>query len=395
MKILVINSGSSSLKFKLFDMKKKLSLISGIVEEIGQDISNVKIVYGKKKIENRLKIKNISEALRAMQKFLEKSGMIDSFEELCGIGHRVVHGGGRFISPVVIDRDVEIEIEKLIPLAPLHNGANLDGIRSMRHLSKETPQVAVFDTAFHSSMPNYAYIYALDYSIYERDGIRRYGFHGTSHSFVLKKAMKFLKKESLNAITIHLGNGSSMCAISNSKCIDTSMGFTPLEGLVMGSRSGDIDSAILIYLAKKYALSFDELDEMLNKKSGLKGICGKSDMREIHKLASLGDLKAKLAIDIFTYRIKKYIGAYIAVIGKVDCLVFTGGIGENDYRSRCKILNNMKHLGIELDIDKNKEMTSGIREISNIDSKIKILVIPTDEELEIAMQTYLELKLLI
>jgi acetate kinase len=248
------------------------------------------------------------------------------------------------------------------------------------------PQIAVFDTAFHTTIPRYAYMYALPYESYEKDGVRKYGFHGTSHFYVSKKASEYLGVEHINTITLHLGNGASMAAVKDGKCIDTTMGLTPLEGLIMGTRSGDLDPAILFYLARKNNLNIDDLDKLLNKQSGLKGICGSNDMREVEQMAQNGDNKAGLALDMFAYRIKKYIGSYSAVVGKLDCIVFTGGIGENDIDTRERCCENLENLGIELDLVKNNQRAKKILDISSKNSKVKVLVIPTNEELEIAMQ---------
>lgn len=389
MKILVLNSGSSSIKFQLFDMETKLSIASGIIEQIGQFDSHAKIKFEDNVIEETKEIKDHLSALSLMNELLIKSEVISDLNELGGIGHRIVHGGKNFSKPEIVDEYVESEIERLIPLAPLHNKAHLDGIRVMKKLSPNVPQVVVFDTAFHATIPEHAYMYALPYEVYEKDYVRRYGFHGTSHHFVTKEAMKYLKKDKINAITLHLGNGASMAAVKESQCVDTTMGLTPLEGLMMGTRSGDLDPAILFYLARKHNLNIDDLDNMLNKKSGLKGICGSNDMREVEKMAEEGDKKAKLALDMFAYRIKKYIGAYSAVVGKLDCIIFTGGIGENDIDTRERCCKDLEHLGIELDLEKNNQRASKIVEISKENSKVKVLIIPTNEELEIALQTNL------
>jgi acetate kinase len=389
MKILVLNSGSSSIKFQLFDMRESVSIASGLIEQIGEKESFAKIGYGSVNLEKKLPISDHSEGLKIMNNLLLDSGALKDLSELQAVGHRVVHGGEKFSKPVIIDDEVLSDIEKLIPLAPLHNPANLEGMKVMKELNPTLTQVAIFDTAFHSSIPEYAYMYALPYENYERDGVRRYGFHGTSHHFVTKEAMKYLDKKEINAITLHLGNGASMAAIKDSKCIDTTMGLTPLEGLIMGTRSGDLDPAILFYLARKHDLDIDDLDKLLNKKSGLKGICGNNDMREVEKMADDGDKRAKLALDMFAYRIKKYIGSYSAVVGKLDCIIFTGGIGENDIDTRKRCCKDLEHLGIELDREKNNQRAKEIIEISTSNSSVKVLVIPTNEELEIAIQTNL------
>ena len=388
MKILVLNSGSSSIKFQLFDAKTNNSLVNGIIEQIGEKISHAKIKFKGKELEKTTSIPNHKIGLEIMNSLLIESKIIKDLCELDGIGHRVVHGGEEFSKPTIIDKNVIAQIEKLIPLAPLHNPANLEGIKSSIEHCPNVPQVAVFDTAFHASIPPHAYMYALPYETYKKDGVRRYGFHGTSHHFIAKEAAKYLDidTDKLNAITLHLGNGASMSAIKNGKSIDTSMGLTPLEGLIMGTRCGDIDPAIIFYLSRAEGLSIDELDNMLNKKSGLKGICGNNDMREVGEMAKEGDKKAKLALEMFSYRIKKYIGSYSAVLGRVDCLIFTGGIGENDIKVRENSCSNLENMGISLDLKKNNQRAKEIIEISKKNSKVKILVIPTNEELEIALQ---------
>ncbi len=387
MKILVLNAGSSSIKFKLFEMSEKRLIVSGIVEQIGEHDSYAKIEFGSQKIEKKELIKDHHSGLILINMLLMESSAIKSLAELDAVGHRVVHGGEKFSKPVIIDDEVVSEIQKLIPLAPLHNPANLEGIEVAMQQAPSVPQVAVFDTAFHATIPNYAYMYALPYETYEKDGVRKYGFHGTSHHHVSQKASSHLGIENLNAITLHLGNGASMAAAKGGRCVDTTMGLTPLEGLMMGTRSGDIDPAIIFYLARKNGLSIDDLDRLLNEESGLKGICGNNDMREVKEMAHSGDSRAQLALDMFAYRIKKYIGSYCAVIGKLDCIIFTGGIGENDIDLRVRCCENLEHLGIELDLIQNNQKAKEILDISSKDASVKTLVIPTNEELEIAIQT--------
>lgn len=394
MKILVLNSGSSSLKFQLF-LKEDLSVLaSGLVEQIGDSQSGAALSFYdssrlKKSLGRKIPVADHREAIRVMSGMLEESGTLVNTGELAGIGHRVVHGGEFFHQPVALDAKVIAAIEELIPLAPLHNPANLTGIRVTMEHAPETPQVAVFDTAFHQSIPEHAYLYALPYSLYEKHKVRRYGFHGTSHGYVARQATLHLRRpaEELNIITLHLGNGASAAAIRGGKCIDTSMGMTPLEGLVMGTRSGDLDPAILFYLGRENGMSMDDLDTLLNKESGLKGICGENDMRSISVAAGQGDARAKLALTIFCYRLKKYIGAYMAALGGADCVVFTGGIGENSPIVREMSCQGLEPLGISLDPEKNSIQTKGILEIHNAASPVSILVIPTDEEYEIASQT--------
>ena len=403
-KILVLNSGSSSLKFQLF-MKDELSVLaSGLIEKIGvvpdlkshalknQSIATIAFidVSGvEKKLKKNAPVTDHRSAIRLMSELLQESGTLMDTNELAGIGHRVVHGGEAFHQPVRIDEAVLAAIEELIPLAPLHNPANLTGIRVAMEQAAQIPQVAVFDTAFHQSIPEHAYLYALPYALYEQQKVRRYGFHGTSHSYVARKAALYLDKaiDDLNIITLHLGNGASAAAIKGGKCIDTSMGMTPLEGLVMGTRSGDLDPAILFYLGRESDLDLDALDTLLNKESGLKGICGENDMRTISEAAGQGDRQARLALTLFCYRLKKYIGAYMAALGGVDCIVFTGGIGENSATVRQLTCQGLEWLGIRLDEEKNNTRKDEILEIHTTDSRVSLLVIPTDEEYEIASQT--------
>ena len=394
MKILVLNSGSSSLKFQLFAKDDLSVLASGLIEQIGDSKSSASLIFedasgSQQKLTHDAPVADHSEAVAIMSEMLATSGSLAHTEKLAGIGHRVVHGGEAFHQPVLIDNDVISAIEKLVPLAPLHNPANLMGIKvSMEHAAK-TPQVAVFDTAFHQSIPEHAYLYALPYELYEKQKVRRYGFHGTSHAYVAQQAAHYLKQpiEELNIITLHLGNGASAAAIKGGQCIDTSMGLTPLEGLVMGTRSGDLDPAILFYLSRENNMDMTALDTLLNKESGLKGICGENDMRTISDAAKQGDSQAKLALSIFCYRLKKYIGAYMAALGGVDCIVFTGGIGENSAIVRQLSCQGMERLGLVLDDDKNALRQKEILEIQRDDSRIKLLVIPTAEEYEIARQT--------
>ena len=389
MKILVLNSGSSSIKFQIFDMQKIVPICQGVIEQIGESRGHIKFVYGKEKeITKESVIKNHSVGIELLEELLIDNKVLKSFDELRAVGHRVVHGGEYFSKPTLINDEVIKKIEKVSPLAPLHNPVNLIGIKAISKVNPSLIQVAIFDTAFHQSIPDFAYHYALPYEYYTNNQVRRYGFHGTSHHYVAKEAAKILQKDinECNLITLHLGNGASMAAVKNGKSVDTSMGLTPLEGLVMGTRCGDIDPAIIFYLSRNLNLSIDELDNILNKKSGLKGICGINDMREVEQKANSGDKKAKLALEIFCYRIKKYIGAYSVAVGKVDALVFTGGIGEHSSTVREKVCSNLYDtLGIKLDREANLKHNTII---SQNDSRIKLFVIPTNEELEIAKQTY-------
>ena len=394
MKILILNSGSSSLKFQLFVGTDLSSIAVGLIEQISDTHSTAQLSFTdssglEKKLKRNNPVADHREAIMVMAEMLQESGTLVDTGELTGVGHRVVHGGEAFRKPVLINGTVIAAIEELIPLAPLHNPANLMGIRvTMEHVS-QIPQVAVFDTAFHQSIPEHAYLYALPYALYKEKKLRRYGFHGTSHSYVVRQAALYLKRpiETLNIITLHLGNGASAAAIRNGECIDTSMGLTPLEGLIMGTRSGDLDPAILLYLSRECGLDIDALDTLLNKESGLKGICGENDMRAINEAAEQGDSQARLALTMFCYRLKKYIGAYMAALGGVDCIVFTGGIGENSATVRQMCCQDMEWLGLTLDEEKNSIRQKKIQEIQATNSQVSLLVIPTDEEYEIARQT--------
>jgi len=387
MQILVLNSGSSSIKYVLFHTIDWSVKAAGLVENIGGQ--SARLLYNKEGEEHRTEMPLPGGDHRcgfaAIQEVLQKNEGL----ELGAIGHRVVHGGESFHKPVLIDDTVIAAIEKLVPLAPLHNPANLMGIRSAMEHVPRIPQVAVFDTAFHQSIPEHGYLYAIPYKLYEEHKVRRYGFHGTSHSYVARQAAKYLGKPitELNTISLHLGNGASAAAIRSGKCIDTSMGLTPLEGLIMGTRSGDLDPAILFYLARETGVLMDDLDGLLNKQSGLWGICGENDMRTITELAGQGDKLARLALTMFCYRLKKYIGAYMAALGGADCIVFTGGIGENSAIVRKMSCQGLERLGIIFDKEKNGVQQNTIAAIQAPDSMVKILVVPTDEELEIATQT--------
>jgi acetate kinase len=320
---------------------------------------------------------------------LRESGALKDMSELSAIGHRVVHGGEAFRLPTLIDDAVIERIRDMIPLAPLHNPANLVGIEVALGQAPDVPQVAVFDTAFHQSIAAHAYRYAVPEALYSGHKVRRFGFHGTSHAYVAKRAAALLGRPlwSLNLITLHLGNGASAAAIRDGQSVDTSMGMTPLEGLIMGTRCGDIDPAIHFYLAREAGLDSAELEALLNQESGMKGICGQNDMREVHRLADAGDAEAGLALDMYCYRIKKYIGAYSAVLGRVDAVVFTGGVGENDAQVRAQVIDGLGNLGLVIDAVRNAEDRSGAVAIHHDDSPVAILVVPTNEELEIALQT--------
>jgi len=393
-KILVVNSGSSSIKYRLFGAGDFSVLASGMVEKIGESGSRLQHRWknhsGKfDEILRSLPIPNHREGFQHIGNVTSESKVLEGESELLGIGHRVVHGGEVFHGPALIDGTVLSAIRELIPLAPLHNPENLLGIEAALERYPHVPQVAVFDTAFHQSLPPYAFHYALPYDFYTTHHVRRYGFHGTSHHYVAKRAAMHLGKPltELNLITLHLGNGASATAIKTGKSMDTSMGLTPLEGLVMGTRCGDLDPAIPFYLGRRTGRSSEELESVLNHQSGLKGICDVNDMREILHLADGGDSRAMLAVDIFCYRIKKYIGAYFAVLGRVDAMVFTGGIGENAASIRKRCCQGLVGLGIIMDDQKNAGSSGRLSEIQVDGSPLKILVIPTDEELEIARQT--------
>lgn len=382
MKIAVINSGSSSIKFKLYLMPQSEILAHLHVEKIGEESSKITFKYADKKEVFEYKIDTHHTGLKFINEILGEYHIIEHFSSLDAIAHRVVHGGDFFKSATMIDEDVICKIRELIPLSPLHNRANLEGILVSLKKAPSVPQIAVFDTSFHSTLPKEAYLYALPYELYEKHKIRRFGFHGISHAFVMKKVAQQMQKNEneLNIITLHLGNGSSACAIQNGKSIDTSMGFTPLEGLVMGSRCGDIDSQIVIHLQKVLGYSVDEVEELLNRRSGLIGLCGEIDLREILQRE---DELSHVALKMMSRRVKKYIGSYMALLGRVDAIAFCAGIGENSSHVREKILKNLELFGIELDIEANEK---SLTKISKPTSKIEVFVIKTDEELEIALE---------
>lgn len=393
MKVLVLNCGSSSVKYQLIDMTNDLALAKGSVERIGMSAS---VLTHKPHDRPQTMISGeILDHIQAIDFVISmllspNHGVISDKSEISAVGHRVVHGGERFTESVLITPEIMGEIRDLIELAPLHNPHNIRGINAATKKLADIPQVAVFDTAFHHKMPDYAYIYGLPYIMYKKYGIRRYGFHGPSHYYVSRRAAEELGEslEKLKTITCHLGNGASMAAIDGGTSIDTSMGYTPLEGLLMGTRSGDIDPAIILNIMSREELSLHEGNTLLNKHSGLSGISGvSSDVRELLKAKAEGHPNARLALDVFCYRIKKYIGAYAAALGGLDALVFTGGVGENAAEVRESIMDGLEFLGIKLDKKKNKEHTKGVGKISTNDSAVNILVIPTNEELVIARET--------
>jgi len=394
MKVFVLNCGSSSIKYQLIEMPEQEVLAKGLVEKIGLEGSAVihspgegeKVKFEKSIPDHTVGIKTIIEILTN-----KEVGVLKNVNEIQAVGHRVVHGGEDFSGSVPITPEVIKAMERNIDLAPLHNPPNLQGIYAINELLPDVPQVGVFDTAFHQTMPQHAYMYGLPYRLYEKYKIRRYGFHGTSHKYVAQKACEFLGidiKET-KIVTCHLGNGSSIAAVKNGQSTDTSMGLTPLEGLIMGTRMGDIDAGALLYVAAKEDLSIDQMNKLINKESGVYGISGISpDMRELEKAAAEGNDRAQLALDMFHYRVKKYVGAYAAAMGGVDVIVFTGGIGENGDETREEICKGFEYLGLEFDHDTNKGLRSTATDISKGNSKVKVVVMPTNEELAIALDTF-------
>ncbi len=394
MKTLVLNSGSSSIKYQLYAMADESVLASGTVERIGEPQAlhthRVRQEDGHfEKTEETRPIASHEDGLARIALVMRESGALEDLSELFGIGHRVVHGGEYFREPTLVDAEVIGRIRELSPLAPLHNPANLMGIEVALKVSPGVPQVAVFDTAFHQSMPPHAYRYAIPDSLYSEHRVRRYGFHGTSHGYVAKQAAAYLQSplETLNIITLHLGNGASAAAVQGGRSVDTSMGMTPLEGLIMGTRCGDLDPAIHFYLARETGKSSDEIEGILNRDSGLKGICGENDVREVQRLADSGNEQARLALEMYCYRLKKYIGAYYAALGRVDAIVFTAGVGENSPWIRQRTCEGLSGLGIRIDAQKNDRRQSEAFEFHDDESAVKLLVVPTNEELEIAHQT--------
>lgn len=393
MKILVLNCGSSSIKYALYNMDDKSVMTSGGAERVGLDgaFVKVKLANGEKK-QIMHDIPEHTEGVKFIFSLLTdpEIGVIKDLKEIDAVGHRMVHGGEKFNKSVVLTDEVLKAFEECSDLAPLHNPANLKGVNAVKELMPGLPQVGVFDTAFHQTMPEYAYMYAIPYELYEKYGIRRYGFHGTSHRYVSKRACEFLgvNYEDQHIITCHIGNGGSVAAVKHGKCIDTSMGLTPLEGVMMGTRSGDIDGGAVAFIQKKLGLDADGISNLLNKKSGVQGITGiSSDMREIDAAAENGDKKAILALDMYNYRIKKYVGAYAAAMGGADIIVFTAGVGENQASMRSEVCKGMEWMGIKLDEEKNAKVRGVEAIISTEDSPVTVVVIPTDEELVIASDT--------
>jgi len=392
MKVLVVNSGSSSVKYHLYQMPQTEVLAMGLVEKIGEEDSELSHFYRGRTYTVPTKVEDVGGAMELILQTLisNKVGVLQEMSDIGAVGHRVVHGGEEFTGSVIIDKNVIASIEKFADLAPLHNPPNLAGIRAAQRHLPNTTQVACFDTAFHATIPKVAYMYALPYELYEKYGIRRYGFHGISHRYVARRAAALMGrgKYEINAITCHLGNGCSITAVKNGHSVDTSMGLTPLEGVPMGTRSGDLDPAIIFFLEEK-GYDVETLNALCNKQSGLLGLSGVSnDMRDLEESASKGHKRAKLAIDVFCYRIKKYIGAYAAILDTVDAVVFTGGIGENAVLMREKICDAVSQIGLELDRQANKAAVAKEAEVSTQNSDVKVFVIPTNEQVAIANDTY-------
>lgn len=396
MKILIINSGSSSIKYKLMDMNAEVSLAEGSLERIGEAAG--KIVHHAHPGTSRAVTKKMETAIadhaHAMEWIVRlltdsASGVIESRSSISAVGHRVVQGGEQFTEPILIDDAVIDSIRANIPLAPLHNPGSLSGIITSRKMFPDARQAAIFDTAFHQTIPAKAFRYAIPNRFYDQMGIRRFGFHGTSHKYVTRMAAEKLAipLDGINLISLHLGNGSSITAVSNGKSVDTSMGMTPLEGVIMGTRSGSIDPAVIAYLVDNLGMTLEDVMTLLTQESGLKGLCGYNDVRDIHRAVARGNEQAELALEMLIYSYRKYVGAYFAVLGRVDCLVFTAGIGENDAVIRERVCQKMQYFGIELDLVKNADFSYPVEMISAPSSRVKVLVISTNEELEIARQT--------
>ncbi len=394
MNVFVINSGSSSIKYQLIRMPEALTVCSGLIERIGLEgsvITHKTFVNGDTRSrKEQLAIPDHATGLKQAALLLtdKEIGVISSPEEIEVVGHRVVHGGERFTNTIIINDAVKEKIKSLFALAPLHNPPNYLGIEVSEQVFKSAKQVAVFDTAFHQTIPPVAYRIAIPNEFYTKDGIRNYGFHGTSHKYVSARAAEYLKKEDSKLITIHLGNGCSMCAVKNGICIDTSMGFGPMNGLIMGTRTGDIDQSVIFHMVKQLGYTLDDVNAILNKKSGMLGLTGFSDMRDVQAEINKGNKDAALAYEMYAYHIKKYIGTFTAVLNGLDALVFTAGVGENDALTRQLATQQLEYLGIYLDPEKNKSGGKGIYEINTTSSPVKILVVPTNEELEIARQCH-------
>ncbi len=394
MNVFVINSGSSSIKYQLIRMPEAEMICSGLIERIGLEgsvITHKTFVNGDSKSKKvQIAIPDHATGLREAARLLtdQEIGVISSPDEIEVVGHRVVHGGESFSDTIIINDAVKDKIKSLFPLAPLHNPPNYLGIEVSEDVFKSARQVAVFDTAFHQTIPPVAYRIAIPNEFYQKHGIRNYGFHGTSHKYVSARAADYLKKKDAKLITIHLGNGCSMCAVRNGECVDTSMGFGPMNGLIMGTRTGDIDQSVIFHMVKQLGYSLDDVNNILNKKSGMLGLTGCSDMRDVQAEINKGNKDAALAYEMYAYHIKKYIGTFAAVLNGLDALVFTAGVGENDSLTRQLATQELEYLGIFPDQEKNKAGGKGIYEINKVDAHVKILVVPTNEELEIARQCY-------
>lgn len=394
MNVLVINAGSSSVKFTCMKSKDFTVLASGLVERIG--LNGTSFTYkrpGETKIQVEVDVHDATQAVSVITSYLtdEKVGVMKSLDEIKAVGHRIVHGGEKITASVLIDDHVKAVIEECFELAPLHNPPNLDGVLACEKAFPGVPQVGVFDTAFHATMPPKAYLYGIPYEMYKEDRIRRYGFHGTSHKYVSQEAAKYFDKDpgELKLVTCHLGNGCSISAVDGGKCIDTSMGLTPLEGLMMGTRSGDIDPAITFFLMDHKNMSAAEINDLLNKRSGILGLAGvgSADLRDVEDKVMEGHKQAEIGFDTFCYRIRKYVGAYMAALGGVDGIIFTAGVGENSDMVRARVCEGMEGLGISIDLEKNLELNRKEGEIQKPESRVKIIILPTNEELEIARQT--------
>ncbi|MDJ1372460.1 acetate/propionate family kinase [Gulosibacter molinativorax] len=387
--VLVVNSGSSSLKYQLIEMSDERVLASGLIERIGEASGVVTHKRGDERAERELEIGDHDAAFDIMmQNFAEHGPSMDDAKPVV-VGHRIVQGGRRFYGPTIIDEKVEMDIEELIPLAPLHNGPNLAGVRAARRVFANIPHVAVFDTAFHTTLSDAASYYALNREVADKYRVRKYGAHGTSHKYVSEAAAEFLDRpyDELRTVVLHIGNGASACAVDGGKSIDTSMGMTPLEGLVMGTRTGDIDPAVLFHLHRKAGYSVDDLDRLLNKQSGLLGLTGTNDVRDVTARAAAGDEAAELGLEIYVHRLRHYIGSYLVALQGADVIAWCGGVGENSVEVRKRALAGMEWLGVELDAERNEARRDGIREISTDSSRVRILVVPTNEEIEIARQS--------
>lgn len=394
MNIFVINSGSSSIKYQLISMPSKETICSGLIERIGSDNAGIhhKTFHAgqEQSFKETIAIKDHAMGLKLVAELLYKGeiSVIKEPSEIHAVGHRVVHGGENFSNTQIITEEVKAKIKQLFPLAPLHNPPNFLGIEVATKIFQQAKQIAVFDTAFHQTMPPVAYRFAIPNRFYQEHRIRSYGFHGTSHKFVSESAINFLKIKDAKIITIHLGNGCSMSAIRDGKCVDTSMGLGPMNGLIMGTRAGDIDQSVIFYLVNQLGYPIDQINDVLNKQSGMLGLTGFSDMRDVKTKYAAGDIDAVLAYHMYAYHIKKFIGSFAAVLNGLDAIVFTGGVGENDELSRQLVCTDMEYLGIELDASKNMERKKGIHEINQAIGKVKLLIVPTNEELEIAQQCF-------